>query len=63
MNKCTNLRNLYSYCNIYKRDDIVPLKNIRRIFSWDDKYKDSNSSFLYDVFENNKLEFVYVWNE
>ena len=60
MNKCTNLRNLYSYCNIYNSNDIVPLKNIRRIFCLDDKYEDNNSSFLYDVFENNKLEYVCV---
>ena len=62
MNKCTNLRNLYSYFNTYNRDDIVPLRNIRRIYSYEDEYEQNDTCFLQDLFRNNKLEYMYVYN-
>ena len=63
MNKCVNLRNLYSFDNAYERDDIVPLKNLRRIYSYEDEYQQNNTCFLQDLFRNNKLEYVFVYNE
>ena len=62
MNKCVNLRNLNSDSNTYKRDDIVPLKNLRRIYSYRDEYEQNGKYFLQDLFENNKLEYVHVIN-
>ena len=63
MNKCTNLRNLYSAANTYSRDDIVPLRNLRRIYSHEDKYQQNDNCLLQDLIENNKLEYVFVYNE
>ena len=62
MNKCINLRNLYSYDNTYNRDNIVPLKNLRRIYSSNDNYEQNGNCLLQDLFENNKLEYVYINN-
>ena len=62
INQCVNLRNLYSYKNTYKRDNIVPLTNLRRIYSYIDKYEQNDNCFLQDLFENNKLEYMYVYN-
>ena len=38
MSKCINLRNLYSWFNIYKKENIGILKNLRMIYSYNDKY-------------------------
>ena len=46
INKCVNLRNLYSYRNTYNRDDIVPLKKLRRIYSYYDKYEQNGNCLL-----------------
>ena len=62
MNKCVNLRNLYSFDNAYERDDIVPLKNLCRIHSHNDRYEQNGNCLLQDLFENNKLEHVNVYN-
>ena len=62
MNKCANLRNLYSYKNTYNSNDIVPLKNLRRIYSHRNKYERNGNCLLQDLFQNNKLEYVYVDN-
>ena len=62
MNQCINLRNLYSYKNTYNSNDIVPLKNLRRIYSSNDKYQQNGNCLLQDLFNSNKLEYVYVWN-
>ena len=62
INKCLNLRNLYSNRNTYNGDDIVTLTNLRRIHSAYDNYQQNSNSLLQDLFENNKLEYVNVWN-
>ena len=62
MGQCVNLRNLYSKYNTYSSDDIVPLRNIRRIYSLHDNYEQNDNCFLQDLFENNKLEYVYIDN-
>ena len=62
MNKCTNLKNLCSKRNTYNRDDILPLRNLRRIYSEYDNYEQNDNCFLQDLFENNKLEYVYIDN-
>lgn len=36
MSKCINLKNLYSEENPYKSNDIIPLKNLHRIYSYND---------------------------
>ena len=53
---------MYSYKNTYNRDDIVPLKNLHRIYSDDDKYEQNDICFLQDLFKSNKLEYVNVRN-
>ena len=63
MNKCINLRNIFSWENIYKSDDIVPLKNLRRIYSNFDYYQQNDNCFLHNLLRNNKLEYVYVNNQ
>ena len=62
MNKCVNLKNLSSLDNTYKRDDIVPLNNLRRIYSFNNKYEQNGNCLIQDLFENNKLEYVFVYN-
>ena len=62
MNECTNLRNLCSKWNTYNRDDIVPLKNLRRIYSYWDEYEENGNCLIQDLFENNRLEYVYIHN-
>lgn len=62
MNKCINLRNLYSYSNTYSSEDIVPLKSLRRIYSRADNYAQNGNCLHHDLFKNNKLEYVYFWN-
>ena len=62
MNQCVNLRNLCSKRNTYNRDDILPLRNLRRIYSEYDNYEQNDNCFLQDLFENNKLEYVYIDN-
>lgn len=46
INKCVNLKNLYSEENTYQRKDIVPLKNLRNIYSGGDKYEQNGNCFL-----------------
>ena len=46
MNKCVNLINLYSSNNTYNSDDIAPLRNIRRIYSYSDEYEQNDKSLL-----------------
>ena len=62
MNQCVNLRNLHSEEITYNRDDIVPLRNIRRIYSYEDKYEQNSNCLLQVLFENNKLEYMYVYS-
>lgn len=50
MNECVNLKNLYSYENTYTNEDISPLRNLKRIYSEDDKYRSNNSCMLSDLF-------------
>ena len=63
MNKCTNLRNLCSKRNTYNRDDILPLRNLRRIYSSNDNYEQNGSCLLQDLFKNNKLEYVHMYSD
>lgn len=58
LGKCINLRNLYSWLNVYKSNDIVPLINLHRIFSNGDKYLESGICLLHDLFKGKKLEYV-----
>ena len=53
---------MYSKYNTYNRDDILPLKNLRRIYSEYDKYEQNDNCFLQDLFKNNKLEYMDVRN-
>ena len=62
MNQCINLKNLYSRENKYKKDNINTLTNIKRLYSYDDKYENTEACFLEDMFDQNKLEYVYVYN-
>lgn len=59
---CTILRNMSSYYNTCKTYDIQPLKNLQKIISVNDECIPNKSCLLYDVFTNNKLEYVYVEN-
>ena len=62
INKCVNLRNLYSDKNTYNSDDIIPLKNLRRIYSCNDYYQQNGNCLLQDIFKTNKLEYVYLYH-
>ena len=62
MNKCINLRNLYSAEYRYESDEIAHLRKLCRICSDSDVYRQNGSCFLQDVFWNKKLEYVYVDN-
>ncbi len=62
MNQCINLKNLYSRENKYKKDNINTLTNIKRLYSWEDGYYNTEACFLEDMFNYNKLEYVYVYN-
>ena len=63
ISQCVNLRNLHSYLNIYNSDDIVSLKSLGRVYSWKDKYDKNGNCLLQELFKNNKLEYVLVYNE
>ena len=62
MNKCVNLRNLYSYKNTYTKNDIETFHNLKRIYSEYDKYESTDNCLIEDLFKNNKLEYIYVHN-
>ena len=62
MNQCINLKNFYSIRNTYTKQDIEQLHNLKRIYSYDDKYDNEGSCLLEDLFRNNKLEYVYIKN-
>ena len=62
MGQCVNLRNLYSKWNTQKRDNIVPLKNLRRIYSYEDEYQQNDNCLIQDLLESNKLEYMDVRN-
>lgn len=36
--RCTNLKNLCSYFNYYKKCDIDPLNNLLRVYSYEEQY-------------------------
>lgn len=62
MNQCVNLKNLYSKFNNYTNQDINSLYNLKKICSYYDKYNNKESCFLNDLFINNKLEYVDIYN-
>lgn len=39
MGQCVKLRNLDSHNNVFSSAGIVPLRNLRRFYSFDDKYE------------------------
>lgn len=63
MNKCLNLKNLYSYGNTYINKDIQYLCNLKRLYSYKDTYQDSNICLLGGILQNNMLEYIYIFNE
>lgn len=63
MNQCVNLRNLLSRENTYTNEDIAPLHNLKRLFSYDDIYQSENSCMLSDLFLSNKMEYVFIYNK
>ena len=62
MNQCINLKNLYSLGNTYKKQDVEQLHNIKRIYSLYDNYDNERCCLIEDLFKNNKLEYVYIYN-
>mgnify|MGYP001058359344 CR=1 FL=1 len=40
MNECVNLKNIYSLENIYTKEDIAKLRNLKRIYTWNNKYEE-----------------------
>lgn len=62
INKCVNIENLCSYYNHFSKNDLHYLNKIKRIQSWEDNYKNNNSSFIDDIFNNNNLEYVFIEN-
>ena len=62
MNECINLKNFYSNNNIYKKQDIEQLHNLKRIYSYNDRYDNDESCLLEDLFKYSKLEYVYTFN-
>lgn len=64
LGKCVNLRNLYSNICVFESEDLVALKNLRRIRSRNDEYTgEGGPSFLEDVFKERQLEYVYMYNK
>lgn len=60
--ECVNLRNLYSKSNFYSKEDIEQLHNLKRLRSLYDKYEDDEQCLLAKLFENNKMEYIHVYN-
>lgn len=63
MNKCTKLRNLYSVSNTFENDEILSLKSLHGVISINDTYEFNGSCLLYDLFRNNRLEYVNIFNK
>ena len=55
MNLSINLRNLYSYHNTYTKNQIATLRNLKRVFIYQDRYESDNGCLIEDLFVNNML--------
>ena len=62
MNECVNLKNFYSFENIYTKEDIAKLSKLKNVYSRFDRYENKGNCLLTDLLINNKLEYIYVCN-